>query len=73
MNTPLTETNYYTTAEVAKRYRVATKTVRNWIHRKSIGFIKIGGASGGRCIVRFRDEDLITFDRNNRRPAHGSA
>ncbi len=49
----------YTEAEVAQKYRVSPRTVREWRALRKIRFIKIGR------IVRYRQEDLDAFERNH--------
>ncbi len=52
------DTDFLTTAEVARRYRTAPSTIRYW---RSIGYLKAGTRYGRRTL--FRPEDLDAWDR----------
>ena len=52
------DTDFLTTAEVARRYRTALSTIRYW---RSIGYLKAGTRYGRRTL--FRQEDLDAWDR----------
>lgn len=65
---------FYTTRQVADRYKVSTKTVRNWVQRRilSCHIPPLGGPGGGRSIIRFSEEHLEAYDRLCERPAISS-
>lgn len=44
-----------TIAEAAGYLNISTKTLRNWVYRGQVPYVKIGGA------VRFRFSDLETW------------
>ena len=48
-----------TLPEVAARFRVSPRTVRDWVLRKTIPFTKVGG-------VRFSEDDLVKFELSRR-------
>jgi len=48
------ETNFLTTAEVARRYRTAPSTIRYWRH---IGYLTAGTRYGRRTLYRRADLD----------------
>jgi hypothetical protein len=52
------DTNFLTTAEVARRYRTAPSTIRYW---RSVGYLTAGTRYGRRTL--YRREDLDAWDR----------
>lgn len=57
---------------VAKRYGVHKKTLQQWMKKRLISYVKLGGNGGrGRSVVFFREEDLISFENRFRRRAVG--
>ena len=52
----------YTTEEVAKRYRVATGTVQNWVRQGRMTALNLGGQRSGPYV--FRLSDLVEFEMN---------
>lgn len=55
---------YLTTDELAKRWSIATNTIRRW-RTEGMGpsFVKLG--SGIRSAVRYRLEDIEAYERDN--------
>jgi excisionase family DNA binding protein len=50
---------YYTVAEVAKKYRVTSRTVRNWMKWSWLKHLKLGR------LIRIPESALVTFDKNH--------
>lgn len=56
---------YLTVPDVAKLYGVKEFTVRDWVRKGRITAIKIGGTAYQGGMLRFRQEDIDEFNRNN--------
>lgn len=50
---PEPEESFLTPKEVARRYKVTTRTVLNWVERKEVPAIRIGN------VIRFRLHEVI--------------
>lgn len=62
--------DFYTPAEVAKRYRVAETTVQRWIRKGWLSALDLGrGGRIGPYIISM--EDLMEFEKTGRRPCAG--
>lgn len=56
---------FYTTGEVAKRYRIAEYTVRKWIRQGFLSAVNL--ANGSRPEYRVSGRDLAEFEARQRR------
>jgi len=57
-----------TTKEVADRFRVTTETVRDWVKLGKLPAQRLGWRT-----LRFTEEDLEAFSRENLSPVEGEA